>query len=595
MALIDRRTQLKARRAIRKQKRQVEAATASADDSIDRLVLKRFSRLLQVKRFVLIWTALVFLLGSGSLWQVRALDKFYLVKSPVAGGIYREGIVGVFTNANPIFATSQVDVSVSKLLFSGLFTVSPSGKVVGDLAKSVVIDDTGEKYTVELREDVFWHDGERFDSKDVVYTYKTIQNPTARSPLLASWRGVKVTAVNDYTVVFELPNVLSSFELALTNGIIPEHKLKDVDLQDIRSASFNTIDAVGTGPFTLRTLEVVGASVETRQERIALNKFDNYHLQTVGLDGVIIRSYRSDEAMRKDFDDQIIQSMVGLSSVEDMVGGDDVSIKSVPLTSAVMIFLNNSNPILNDKKVRQALVQATDTDEIRKSLNFQPVQVDSPFLKSQFAYNSEITQLPYDIDSAKRLLDETGWILNSKNQREKDGVEMSFRLVSQSLSDYALISQKLQKAWGELGVKVEAILQPEEDIQSGAIARHDYDVLLYGISIGYDPDVFAYWHSSQTDPNAQSQLNLSEYKSEVADAALEAGRTRIDQDLRKVKYEPFLKAWRDDAPAIALYQPRFTMVVSGTLEGFGGGQFLKASDRFNTITDWKIRNAEVIK
>jgi len=260
-----------------------------------------------------------------------------------------------------------------------------------------------------------------------------------------------------------------------------------------------------------------------------------------------------------------------------------------------MVFLNNSNPILADTKVRQALTHATNVQDIRDLLNFQPVRSDSPFLKSQFAYNPEIVQLPYDPVKAKALLDEAGWIVGSDGIRAKDGTPLALRFVSQSLSDYAAIAQVLQKEWAELGVEIEAILQPEADIQSGALIRHDYDVLLYGVSIGYDPDVFAYWHSSQNDPNAQTRLNLSEYENDTADEALEAGRTRVDTELRKVKYEPFLKAWRDDAPAIALYQPRFTMLVRGTFEGFNTGQLKQPVDRYRSISNWKIRNDQIIK
>jgi peptide/nickel transport system substrate-binding protein len=288
--------------------------------------------------------------------------------------------------------------------------------------------------------------------------------------------------------------------------------------------------------------------------------------------------------------------MVGLTSVSDRkLDQENVSLVSAPLTSSVMVFLNNSNKILSDKIVRRALVQATNVEVIRNELGFNAVPSNSPMLRSQFAYNPDIVQLKYDVDAAKKALDEAGWVMGEDGIRAKDGVQMSFRLVSQSLSEYASISQKIQQQWQEIGVKVDALLQPEEDIQSGAISRHDYDVLLYGISIGYDPDVFAYWHSSQANPNAPTRLNLSEYKSDIADEALEAGRTRTDEELRKVKYEPFLKAWRDDAPAIALYQPRFFMVVRGTFEGFESGQLSSATDRYWSMSDWKIRNAQVVK
>jgi ABC-type transport system substrate-binding protein len=287
--------------------------------------------------------------------------------------------------------------------------------------------------------------------------------------------------------------------------------------------------------------------------------------------------------------------MVGLSSISDkLLQEDAVKLQQAPLTSSVMLFFNNSNEFLKDKNLRQALVYATDSASLRKSIGYSPVPADSPFLKNQFAYNPEITQLPFDLEKANEKFSEAGWALGEDGLREKDGKKLRFRFVSQSLTEYSTITQKLQEDWAKVGVSIDAILQPEDDIQSNALARHDYDIFLYGISIGYDPDVFAYWHTSQIDPNSSS-LNLSEYSNEIADEALEAGRTRVDETLRKVKYNPFLSQWREDAPAVALYQPRFVMVTRGTFEGFDNESMSTATDRYWSIADWRIRNSETVK
>jgi len=595
MSLIDRKTKLKARRLIRKQKRLAESVGEQADEELNRLFFRRFSRLQAVRRFVAVWTVLVLLLGLGALWQVRGMDSFYLTTAPIDGGVYREGIIGTFTNANPLFATTSVDTSVSKLIFSGLFKISPRGEVVGDLADKVDVDPRGIIYTVTLRDGVYWQDGQKFSADDVVFTYKTIQNPAARSPLRSNWQGVKVAKTDEMTVVFTLPSPLSSFSYALVNGIVPEHILGEVDVEDLRSSNFNTVKPVGTGMFQMKALEVSGLELETRQERIALVRNEGYFGKKPGLDSVIIRSYRDEDVMLKDFDEQVIKSMVGLKSVPDILNDQEaITLQQAPLTSTVMVFLNNSKGLLQDKKLRQALLYATDSDSVRKTLSYNAVASDSPFLKSQFAYNPETVQLEYDATKATAILDELGWVIGQDGVRAKDGVPLSFKFVSQSLSEYASITQKLQQDWSALGIRVEAVLQPEADIQVNALARHNYDILLYGISVGYDPDVFAYWHSSQADPNSSS-LNLSEYKDGTSDIALEAGRTRLDPELRKVKYQPFLEHWREDAPAKALYQPRFFMVTRGTFVGFEGGYMSSATDRYWSIADWKVRNAEVIK
>src|SRR6185503_418921 len=115
-------------------------------------------------------------------------------------------------------------------------------------------------------------------------------------------------------------------------------------------------------------------------------------------------------------------------------------------------------------------------------------------------------------------------------------------------SEYAAVTAALQKAWKAVGVDVQVTQLSDIDLQS-VVSRHEYSAVLYGISLGTDPDVFAYWHSSQADPRSTSRLNLSEYTSVTADRALEAGRSRSDPSVRAAKYRPFLDVWRADAPA----------------------------------------------
>ncbi len=591
------KTKRKIRSIVRRQKKSADKAREQMDQSVDVHFLKRLNRLYKVRRFVMSWVILVGLLIAGAWWQVSSLDQYYLKTAAVGGGVYREGMIGSFTNSNPLYATSGVDAAVSRLLYASLFVTNGDGSLQPRLATKYTIDSTQKIYTVDLRRDVQWHDGEPFTADDVIFTYRTIQNPDARSPLYNSWRSVKVSKIDDYTVRFQLPNIYSAFHYSLTNGVVPEHVLADFDPQELRSTEFNTSSPVGTGEFIFGNVAVSNTNdVEKRSERIVLQRNDLYFSDKPMVDSVIIRTYRNEDLMIDAFKADTIQSMVGLDSIrEDIIAEDDVSVVTAPLTSSVMAFFNNSTPQLSSKEVRRALVQAVDVAKAREALGFDTLPVNSPFLRSQDTYDPDLVQLTYDQEAAKAALEGAGWIENERGIREKDGVELTVRLFSQSLGEYSDVIGQIQEDWSEVGVNVNVFLQSESDIQSGAIARHDYDVLLYGISIGYDPDVFAYWHSSQVDSTTGSGLNLSEFSNDDADEALEAGRTRNDIELRKVKYEPFLQAWRDEAPAFGIYQPRFTMVVRGTFTDFDNSPMRSSSDRYRSVSQWKVRNDKVPK
>lgn len=586
--LLEREKQLRYRRIMRRRRRKVEGLGQQADENIERLLIRRLNRLVSVRRFVAAWTLLFILLIFATALQVRGLGGYHQVLKPAPGGVFSEGMVGTFTNANPLYATGAADGAVSRLVFSGLFTYSPDNKLVPDLAEKMEINAAETKYVVTLKRGVTWHDGQPFTAKDVVYTYQTIQNPDAKSSLLPSWQGIKVSSQDDQIVTFELPNPLSSFPYALVNGLVPRHLLEGIPAGQLRSASFNS-SPVGTGPFRWKSVEVFGGNNNTREQRVTLSASNSYHLGPPQLDGFTIRTFRDEAPLIESFNNKEIIAMSGLGRLPQNADMDELVEYRVPLTSAVMAFFNNSRAILQDVKVRRALVQSIDRKQLIPQLERRDQIIESPLLPGQLGYDKTVSQLPYNPAEATALLEAAGWKQGADGVRTKGNQKLRLSFRSQNTHDYIMVAQYLQRVWGQLGVMVEVRYLEADELQSSIIANHEYDVLLYGISIGADPDVFAYWHSSQASLTSQGHLNLSEYKSQVADQALEAGRIRSNPTLRSVKYKPFLEAWRNDAPALALYQPSYLYVSRSDIYNLNTAGYNTSADRLNNVHQWMIR------
>ncbi len=592
--MIDRTTRLRWRRLFRRRRRQVEDLGLQTEENLERHFFRRFNRLREVRRFVISWVLLLVLLGVGGVMQLTALSDYYQETRPVAGGSFNEGLIGSFTNASPLYANGSVDSAASRLVFSSLFAYDANNVLVGDLAESWSVDERGIRYTFILKPDVRWHDGQRLTSEDVVFTYQTIQNPDAKSPFLGSWQGIKIESTDARTIVFTLPNVLSSFPYSLTNGIVPKHLLEPIPASQLRSASFNTLTPVGSGPFKWDRIEVTGDLPETREEQIGLVPNDGYYGEKPKLQHFIIRSFRDEKRLVESFNRGELQAMAGLMSVPESLKGEDIHQYNVPLTGQVLVFFKTSMPELSDARVRQALSMAVDVPSLTSGLPLPTILSKSPLLPDMVGYDKSITQVPFNYEQANILLEQAGWIKGADGLRTKDGKPLAFRLFAQENREYEYVTKQLADAWRAVGVDAQTELLPDADLQ-GVANRHEYDVLLYGISIGSDPDVFAYWHSSQADPRSSNRLNFSEYKSSITDRALEAGRTRSDAAVRAVKYRPFLEAWRNDAPALALYQPRFLYVTRGTLFNFEPKVMNSATDRYNNVVNWMIRQAKTDK
>jgi len=583
---------LRFRRRLRLQKRQVEEFGAQAEQRLEDDFFKRLERLGLVRRFVSSWLLLVVLLIGIVAAQVRSLSGYYQVLAPAPGGTYAEGVLGSFTNANPIYATDLADATVSRLIFSGLLTYNQDNHLVGDLAQSWAADDSRTVYTVKLKPGLTWHDDQPLTAEDVVFTYHTIQNPDARSPLAASWGGITITAADPLTVVFKLPNPLASFPYSLTTGIVPEHILGTVAMTNMRSASFNSTRPVGAGPFAWQALELSNNSVENRQEKIALKAFEHYNGGKPKLSGFVVRTFRDADRLVQSFRKQEITAIAGLTQLPDALKADSaVHAYSLPLTAAVMTFFKTRDDVLSDTAIRHALIRGTDTHRIIESLPYPTKPVRQALLKGQIAYDPAHDQGAYDPVSAAKILDDDGWVMGSDGVRSKNGAPLSFSLYFFNSGEYPAVANQLVAQWHTLGAKVVAVPQSEADLANllSQPSKHVYDAFLYGISIGADPDVYVYWHSSQLDPRSSVRLNFSEYASAAADASLEAGRTRQDPALRTVKYQPFLQAWQADAPALGLYQPRFLYITRQTVYGLAEAPINSDAGRFTNVHNWMIR------
>ena len=591
--MVGRAYRLRLRRRIKVRRQQATELGREAELRFDQLLLKRLERLVPVGRFVSAWVLLLVLIGGITIVQAQNLNNYYEFLKPVNGGVYTEGIVGSFTTTNPLFAVDAPDVSVSRLLFAGLFRNDDSGKLVPDLAQSWKLSENETTYTVTLRQNLRWSDGQPLTAKDVAYTYHTIQNPDAGSPLLASWQGVTVKQVDSRTVSFTLSTPLSSFVYSLTNGIVPEHILAKEQVGNLRTSLFNTVSTVGCGPFVLRKVEVQGSAASQREERIAMAASDTYHEGRPGLDGFVLRVFSSDEQMIEQFNERKVDGMVGLTSVSsDINNADSVISYSFPLRASVMVFFKTSQGVLADKQVRQALVRATDTNAIIGALGYPAVPVTEPLLRSQLGYDPALQQASFDAPAAKKMLDDAGWTAQKDGIRVKDGKKLQFSLHAMNNPEFVKVSKLLQQQWRAVGVDMKVSLESGSELDA-VVSSHDYDALLNGITIGADPDVYAFWHSSQADVRSQTRLNFSEYKSSVVDESISAGRTRSSEKLRAIKYKPFLQAWQQDAPAVGLYQPRFLYVSREPIYGLREHPITTGLGRYSNVAHWQIRQARV--
>ena len=559
-----------------------------------KFVVKRWSNIREVRLNVLIWSVAVGVLIAATGLQVMWYQQGYRTSAAAIGGTYAEADLGPVDTLDPLFASSHAEQSLSRLLFSRLFDYDTSGHLKGDLATSMTIDSSNKVYTIKLRPDVTWQDGYRLTAKDVAFTVSLLKNPAVRSTNPEDWSRISIKVIDDMTVEFTLPAVIAAFPHALTFPIMPEHVLSKVEPNSLRENTFSN-SPVGSGPFKLRLLQDVDAS--NGLKIVHLERNASYYGGSALVEFFQIHVYSTQDQILRALSNGEVNAATDISSSDTtQVDAKRYKIHATPIKSGIYALFNTTKGPLQDKAIRRALQVGTDTSAIIKQLPAGTPKLDLPFVNGQLM--GDVPKAPaFDSASAKKLLDDDGWLIDSSGHRSKGGQILKLSVVTIKDDDYERALEALAGQWRELGIQIDTVvIDPTDTTKNAAretLQARDYDALIYQLTIGADPDVYAYWHSSQANSLG---LNLSNYSNNVADDALVSARTRLEPGLRNAKYLTFSRQWLADAPAIGLYQSMAYYATSYNDQSYNDKNvFVSQFDRFEDVLYWSVGSRTVYK
>jgi ABC-type dipeptide transport system, periplasmic component len=572
--------------------RRMKKAEGATVKHARRFVFKRLDNFREVRRHIALWVLAIGVIIGATGLQFFWYQQEYRTSAHANDGTYAEAVLGPVDTLNPIFAKSSAEESAGELLFSRLLTYDETGKLNYDLADSMKISEDQKTYTLTIRADARWSDGLYVRARDVVFTVGLLQNPATRSNL-AGWDDIKVTEVDDRTVAFTVPAVYAQFPHALRFlPILPEHSLRDIEPAQLRENTFSTTP-IGSGPFTVKLLQDVDAANGRKIVHLARN--DSYYRGEPKLSRIQLHVYKDADSIQHALATSEVNAASDLPVVTaDSVNKERYTAENHPINSGVYALFNTQNGPLQDQKVRQALQAGTDTEAVRTSISKNLPALHLPFIGSQLS--GEIPAAPaYDPVKAGALLDQAGWVL-SGSIRTKDGQPLTLNIVTTKNPDFEKALDVLSSQWRSLGITITTnIVDPDDNSQNVAqniLQPRRYDVLLYQLTIGGDPDVYAYWHSSQITGGR----NFTNYKSSAADDALSSARSRIETDLRNAKYATFARQWLTDAPAVGLYQATAQYIHTDSVHAIPAGAVLvSAADRYTTARYWTVGSHIVFK
>ncbi|MDF2379417.1 MAG: DUF4115 domain-containing protein [Candidatus Gracilibacteria bacterium] len=329
---------------------------------------------------------------------------------PAVGGIHTEGIVGRAQYLNPVLsATNSADRDISHLVFSGLTKFNPhTGLIEDDIATSEISNDN-LTYTFEILPDALWHDGKPVTADDVVYTYRDVlQHESFQQTAIGqSFRDVTITKRDEKLVEFRLSKPYSFFLANVTIGLLPKHVLSILATENISKSEFNT-SPIGSGPYVFSSWVQNSDTAE-----ITLRRNETYYGSLPKLETVIFKAFPDEQSLYL-AENTLTGFRVSDSEVTKEFFGESRRLEQYPyqLPQYSALFLNTESDILSSKKVRFALLLATDKEEILEKVGEADI-VDTPILESKGNLDIE-----FSLERSMGAFFDTEWNLPSKVKEE---------------------------------------------------------------------------------------------------------------------------------------------------------------------------------
>jgi peptide/nickel transport system substrate-binding protein len=497
---------------------------------------------------------------------------------PVYGGEIVVPISYVKT-LNPLLIKEKSLYHFSKLIYEGLFDFDKNLNIKNVLAESYSISEDGQKVKIKLREDVVWHDGEKFTAEDVKFTLDLIKygamDSVYRQRLTAAFKPAKpndlehilnVKIEDDYNLIINFDRSYSSALESLILPILPKHQFvkEDGSIKEgyNKALSIENFNPIGTGPYKfanynkLKSVELV-VNENWWKGKPYISKITGKILSN---DELAITSLNAGEID--------LAFAVGLDW-EKYTQNDKVKIYEYPTQVYEFLGFNFRNKLFlgeKGKALRKAIAYGIDKNTIiNKAFLGHGTNTYLPIQPKSWLTAEGLDSYNFNVNKAKEILEEAGWSDTDGDgfYEDENNKDLAIRLLTNSYN-------RLRKATADIiienlnsiGIKAvpaydtrqyDNITQEMVDNQwaetQEKISKGDFDVVLLGWELSYLPDLSFAFHSSEI----QKGTNFIAYENEVLDELLVKAFRAGTREEKKEVYRELEELLLEELPYISLF------------------------------------------
>ena len=505
---------------------------------------------------------------AGGAVEAPAATEAPVVENTKAGGTFVYAITKAPETFNPNAAINDLAKPVLHNVFNQLVKINGNDQVVLDIAKSWEYSEDGLQLIFHLQENVKWHDGEPFTSRDVKWTFDEIIDKKG----LASDSLVNVTEItcpDDNTVVFNLSVPDATLVSALAwNGtfIMPAHIYEGTDwLTNPANEA-----PIGTGPFKFVSF--------TDSQTIVLERFDEYWGTKANLDKVILTVIEDSNTAYQAWLNGEIDDMdhgIPASEKEALMADDNYVVYTKMWPNRAYICFQTQEGPFADVRVREAIILGLDRDAIFekgfKSLGMKAEYYISPLYT--WAVNEDVKIPGYDPARANELLDEAGLTKNA------DGIR--FETTIDTFGGYDEVLQIVVSNFKDLGIILTVNTMDDPSYDEKVWFGHNFDLTILG---GYQgPDISMMSQRLVTDAG----INLGEYHNEELDALFAKDAVTGDLEERAKIYHRIQEILAEDMPIAFLREMGSEIFTKAYVKGHAKSpEFIDTTAGYEFVNIW---------
>lgn len=468
----------------------------------------------------------------------------------------------------PPLVDESVGRDIGDQVFERLAVLEPGGSPIDASAYRPSLAERWERtdslsWRFRLRSDARWHDGRQVTSEDVRFSFEAFSDSGLGSPARAHLAGRTEVIPEDsttFTVRFTEPSPEQLYDATYHVRIIPKHVWAGVPRASW-SADTSTARLIGSGPFRVERWErgqfmVLGAD-PARDDPPALRRAIWRFTADPDAALNLVLSHEADA----------LETAIGPERVRRAAA--DTTLRLISYPSAAYGFLGFNlwdrrrrapHPVLGEREIRRALAQGVDRAALARSVFGDEAKAPpGPMSQLLWIWSDSIRALPYDTAGARRAMEAAGWQLRSGEPVRRRGARrLAFDILVPSTSEARRrLAVQLQEAWRALGVEA-------------TVTSVDFAVFQERLGEGRFDSYIGAWLDEPTPRGLVDQwgragwdaINYGRYANPAFDSLLAAAGSEHDVERAGELYHRAMETLNTDAPAIFLYAPAHTAVVS---------------------------------